>query len=93
MSSITGSEGRRRKGTDAERVWQPRASVYIGEKEWDERDEILAEEGMNVCPAIHTPIYRIASERERARAFIIGDGIGVALRRMKGLIEQREGAA
>ena len=53
----------------------------------------MAEEGMNVCPAIHTPIYRIASERERARAFIIGDGIGVALRRMKGLIEQREGAA
>ena len=30
-------------------------------------------------------------ERERARAFIIEDGIGVALRRMKGLIEQREG--
>ena len=53
----------------------------------------MAEEGMNVCPAIHTPIYRIAieRERERARAFIIEDGIGVALRRMKGLIEQREG--
>ena len=29
-------------------------------------------------------------ERERERAFIIEDGIGVALRRMKGLIEQRE---
>ena len=28
--------------------------------------------------------------RERERAFIIEDGIGVALRRMKGLIEQRE---
>ena len=56
-----------------------------------ERDEILAEEGMNVCPAIHTPIYRIAIERERVPAFIIEDGIGVALRRMKGLIEQREG--
>ena len=50
----------------------------------------MAEEGMNVCPAIHTPIYRIASERESARAFIIEAGIGVALRRMKGLIEQRE---
>ena len=47
------------EGADAaEEVWQPRASVYIGEKEWDEgegydeRDEILAEERMNVCPAI-----------------------------------------
>ena len=48
----------------------------------------MAEEGMNVCPAIHTPIYRIAIER--VPAFIIEDGIGVALRRMKGLIEQRE---
>ena len=62
------------EGADAaEEVWQPRASVYIGEKEWDEgegddeRDEILAEERMNVCPAIHTLIYRIAIASERGR--------------------------
>ena len=44
---------------------------------------------MFVQPSILLFIGLPSREGERARAFI-EDGIGVALRRMKGLIEQRE---
>ena len=43
---------------------------------------------MFVQPSILLFIGLPSRERERERAFIIEDGIGVALRRMKGLIEQ-----